>query len=703
MEKKNKIKSKEFILLALLILLTIIIRLPNTTHPRGIDTFTVYKNADSISEIGYAIWVLHPTSLIGMYPLSTPSAEPFFLSIFSLITGLDMSYSILFTQIAISLLGILGMFIFIKEFSSFLFAFLSAFVFSISTYFIDFTRWFVTTRILLIVLIPLLLWVLLKTYKDKANRIKYSILAIIIYLLLAMTHRLVQLVSIILFAYVLTLLIFLFPRFKKTNFYRVYFEKRYKTSKTCILLDIIIALFILGALKFIKFRPLIAAFIILVFISMIWPEYRGYSKRYIKVKSPIRIFLEALLLIFGFVLTKIIDLLSRGRLLINTIRLLNGFYNTKLISMFSMHKLTALILTLFFLVLIFYLTKIKKLKNLFYNHIFTPIKKKPQFYLSCFVLTLFAILFASQFFGFSFYSPSMEEYTKSTLFKGSSTFIIFLNMIINYFTGTTLLLPFVVIGLVYILFKKKKSFSEIFLIIILLELTPLLMDKYYARAFVIPLFSIFIGFGLIKVFDILYRFRYKSLSFLIVVIILITSIIFSNVFINPGYFIKQRKSIDYYEQEKNAALFLKSIPNDGSIISNSVPIEPRITALSKRHTINFLEPLKTKAGNVKTLPFSNIIDRVLSGDKVKSFGTLNDWLFGRTYYAGAHEYTVNRFGYNDEKSKLVIKEYNVRYSVGSRVYYSRNKNFHKSIQEIKNKIYDNYIIDIFDIEGGRIE
>jgi len=89
---------------------------------------------------------------------------------------------------------------------------------------------------------------------------------------------------------------------------------------------------------------------------------------------------------------------------------------------------------------------------------------------------------------------------------------------------------------------------------------------------------------------------------------------------------------------------------------------------------------------------------LLHGQRMTTFGRVNDWIFQRTYYSGEHEYTINRFGYNDAKSKLIINDYGVEYSVGNKIKNSRDKNFHKSVSDIKNKVYDNPTIEIIDIE-----
>ena len=707
----NKLKIKKTALLILLVLLTIIIRIPNTTHPTGADTFSSLGAAESILAYGYAIWILHPMSLIGMYPLSHPSSGYFFLSFFSVISGLNMEYSILITQIFISVLGVLGIYIFAKEFSNFLVGFISAFVFSISIYFVAFTKWFVTTRILFIVLLPFFLWFLLKIAKEKAHRIKYTVSGLLMLLFLAMTHRLVQLVVIVLIAYFLTAMIFYFPKFKKTRYYKIYFEKRYNISKSNIILDVVSALFLFGIYNFIKYKPIILAVYTLFFILMILPEYKKYSKSDpIQPKSNLEVLFTTIIFGIVFFLAKQMDLLFRQRLMDNLSRLFSGYYTSQFLSLISKTKNVAILTVVIIIAIsIYYFLLKKKSKiieetNLFYNKIYVYIMKKPRFYFSVFVLIIFTGLFISQFLGFSFYTPSEEEYTESLLFKGSSPFIIFLNMVVNYFTGITLLLPFVVFGLLFLLFKKeKKSFAEVFLIIILLGLTPLLIDKRYTRVFVIPFLSLFAGIGIYAFFNFIVKLKHKRTAGLIVTSILIASIIFSNVFVNREFFISKVKTNEHYGQVENAALFLKDSKITGTIIFNDLTTDGRISALSGKPNINFLEPIVAKkaAKSVVSLAFPTVLSDLLQGNKITSFGKMDDWIFSGTYYSGRHEYSINRFGYNDQKSKLVMEAYNVRYSIGNKVETLQEKNFHSTVSEIKNKVYDNPIIEIIDISKGR--
>ena len=68
----KSLKTKESILF-IIILLSLIIRIPFTPHEIGNDSFYVHSMTHSIIQEGYAKWVIHPASLFGLYPYSYPS------------------------------------------------------------------------------------------------------------------------------------------------------------------------------------------------------------------------------------------------------------------------------------------------------------------------------------------------------------------------------------------------------------------------------------------------------------------------------------------------------------------------------------------------------------------------------------------------------------------------------------------------------
>jgi hypothetical protein len=200
-------KRINYILLAFLAILNIVFRIPMTPH--GVDTVDsthIWGLANSISTFGYAEWILHPLSFFGLYPLSYPSAVPTILSIVSQASSLDIEYVILLFGFVLGILGMFGAYIMALEIrKDYLFAFLTAFAFSLAPVFIEYTRWSATARNLFIALLPLLIWSLLCFHNKNQGKWKYLLLALIVLVVLGSTHRMFLLMPLVIIAYFVTI------------------------------------------------------------------------------------------------------------------------------------------------------------------------------------------------------------------------------------------------------------------------------------------------------------------------------------------------------------------------------------------------------------------------------------------------------------------------------------------------------------------
>jgi hypothetical protein len=176
------------ILFGLLILLGLIFRVPTTPHELGWDSFSVHLMANSISEFGYAKWWLHLTSITGSYPYSTsPSAVPFVLSGISQCTSMDTEKVILLYSIFLGLFAIFGAYLMAGAiWDNDIFTFLVAIVFSTSQGMVTFSTWTAHARTLFVILLPLFIYLLLKTHTFK---VRCGILTFIILALLLVTHH----------------------------------------------------------------------------------------------------------------------------------------------------------------------------------------------------------------------------------------------------------------------------------------------------------------------------------------------------------------------------------------------------------------------------------------------------------------------------------------------------------------------------------
>lgn len=199
-------KKNKYILLALLIILNIIVRYPRMNHEVGIDGFFIHSLANSISTFGFAKWIIHPLSFFGLYPLSYASAEPFILSGFSQVTGVSIEYIILFLGMFLGIFGMLSAYILAKKIrDDDLFAFLTAFVFSLSPLFLVFTIWIASTRNLFMGFLPIFIWAILKF--RKSFKVSHVGIVIMFFILLIASHRLWFFLPLVLIALIATVLL----------------------------------------------------------------------------------------------------------------------------------------------------------------------------------------------------------------------------------------------------------------------------------------------------------------------------------------------------------------------------------------------------------------------------------------------------------------------------------------------------------------
>jgi hypothetical protein len=182
-------KRTKLLLLCLLVLLNVIIRIPSFPHESGVDSFIIHILANSVSENGNATWWISPLSIFGLYPYSECSAVPFLLSGINQCTGLEMEFVIWLFSLIIGLFSVFAAYILaglIKDDDAF--KFLVAFSYSLVPGILAFTTWNMSMRGPFMVLLPLFIYLLLKSIRFK---IRCSILALIIIILLGAIHHLI--------------------------------------------------------------------------------------------------------------------------------------------------------------------------------------------------------------------------------------------------------------------------------------------------------------------------------------------------------------------------------------------------------------------------------------------------------------------------------------------------------------------------------
>jgi 4-amino-4-deoxy-L-arabinose transferase-like glycosyltransferase len=205
-------KFKKKISIIIIILLTIVIRIPSFPHEQGMDSFYIHSLSSDIKADGYSKWIASPISIIGWYPYSYPSGTPYLLSIISLVSDINLEKTILLFSTIIAIIGTIAVYsltkIITKKENT---AIIAMLLFSISPLMITFTTWTISARALLVILIPIIIMLLLKYKYLKKN--KYLITLLIITLLSATIHRMFILILIgIIPAIILYQLIFIITK-----------------------------------------------------------------------------------------------------------------------------------------------------------------------------------------------------------------------------------------------------------------------------------------------------------------------------------------------------------------------------------------------------------------------------------------------------------------------------------------------------------
>jgi len=198
-------KRVRFGLIAGLIVLNLILRYPATPHEIGWDTFLIHILANSISEFGWARWWVHPLSIGGFYPYSYASSVPFLVSGISQFTGIGMEWTVWLFSTLTGLSALFFAYILAGAIrDDDLFRFLVAFGYSVVPGVLNFSTWQLSTRGLIIILLPLFIYLLLKT----RDSLKYVPLAITLFMVLVVTHHLFYFTIPVVFSYIVVVIIF---------------------------------------------------------------------------------------------------------------------------------------------------------------------------------------------------------------------------------------------------------------------------------------------------------------------------------------------------------------------------------------------------------------------------------------------------------------------------------------------------------------
>ncbi len=241
-------KRTVYCLLLALICANILLRLPRSEHETGVDSFFVHTLAASISDQGRAAWVINPLGYFGWYPLSYPSAGPFLISGLSQVTGLTEEGGILDLNLLYGVIGVLAAFALARSVRrDDVFALTMALIFSLAPRFMSFTLWSASTRNLFTALMPVFLWMMVRTYRNPTLP-NLLVLTSVVVMMLA-THRLTILLAVVVLAFVLAYVFIVLHRVMRVRFPRYFLARdarRWTPRLTLLLIVLTAVLMLLG-------------------------------------------------------------------------------------------------------------------------------------------------------------------------------------------------------------------------------------------------------------------------------------------------------------------------------------------------------------------------------------------------------------------------------------------------------------------------
>src|SRR6267143_3275988 len=216
-------------LLLFLFALNLLVRYPRTPHELGLDGFIFHGMTAALVKDGNAAWVIHPLSLLGLYPLSHPSGSFFFLAALTSISATPIEASILLFDFGLIALGLLSAFILSMEIrrDEGLALLVGAF-FSLSPRFVSGLLWEIPTRTLFSALVPLFIWGLLRWHQSRNHR-WLGIVSIILVVMMS-AHRLTVLMAAVLVAFILTEILLVASRTLRIRYASLVLERRFRRA-----------------------------------------------------------------------------------------------------------------------------------------------------------------------------------------------------------------------------------------------------------------------------------------------------------------------------------------------------------------------------------------------------------------------------------------------------------------------------------------
>ena len=702
----KKITIKRIVLVVLLVILAVLYRV-QYKYPHHPDHYALGQYTYALVDRGYAPWVLHPTSLFGYYPLSVPSGLEFFFAFLSSITGLGIPTLFYYFSIFSGLFAGLSIFMLMRKWTPFYVSFITSFVLLTMTFFALDTSNTASSRIFNIMLYPPFILLLFNAYEHKRDRkrmVKYLLSAFLVFMAMALIHRIAQLALIFVISFILAIVVIYHKRllevYKKSFLYKIR-KKNYSASRLHILIDVTLVLVLLLGFRLMKDK--------IIFLGMSLAVLFLYFAFSFRKNSKARFFFIPLYLaILGT--AKALDLFLRDRLLahIGKYIILAQQYSTYLIIGAAIILLVMILVLLFIRKLVFRLiSRTGILMQRLGDSVVRLSETNPDKAISIGLFLVFSLLISMTFISGGFFKIDSSYYEDSFLLKGKSAPVILFNYLFNLNNNLTVLIWFAAFGIIYLFFTRHKTFYHFFFMFVCIFFSQFIFDWEYVRLFMNPIYAIIIGLGLAAFTSRIINSRFRTIAAFLLVLFVGGHFLVSNIFMHREEFISRfdKGRINFKIPEElyiGAGDYLLN-KGEEAVYSSSSYVRVSILAYYARKPEAFATQsiyLQSDLYNISKFSFSDIVDDVKKGRKIRQFFELQDWIFGSNYYSGRHIFYLGNHNFLDPFSVRILKDYKIKYIADSPQVQEKSELF-ESVVNLKNKLYSNPMVDIYDINKGR--
>lgn len=300
------------------------------------------------------------------------------------------------------------------------------------------------------------------------------------------------------------------------------------------------------------------------------------------------------------------------------------------------------------------------------------------------LLIIFTIVFVLTFIMLSD-KIGIQTYTTTV----NSTYMWFLLTILSYVRYIGILIVFAIGGFIFLLFKHDKTFEELFLILVMFSLTPILPLATYGKFFILPVAALLISIGIMNLITI--SEKRKTALFLMIILFVLSACV--STFYQFGRTdIGQSQQSEFWASDSTfeAAMWIKTNTNkpiytDNNLLSRRILAYSDAPMLSETNIINFIQNISYKESLevVMRSPFS--VEFYGRGPYKKEIGPdlIYNW------------YKLRNVECDGKWGKRIIPMFDLNYYIKDENYASTI--FSRSVYKQDNKLFDNGKVSVWDL------